>query len=226
MTFFVFVDSNKIDIFAEIQNDMCMKNSVFFRSMTMGLFLTALIIPSSARTIATNTEEIVSVELVQTSSSVKRQVQGYLDKAWQHYTRKEYTDALKWWRMAAKHNAPAAQYNIGLCYERGTGVKQDMKEAVAWYKKAANQNLPGAQYNLAYCYAEGKGVAQDMKEAAKWWQAAAGQGLAEAQYNLGWCYFHGHGVSQDYDKALEWYRAAAEQGNDDAISALAELGEQ
>lgn len=163
--------------------------------------------------------------LTQVSASVKRQIQGYLDKAWAHYQKKEYDEALKWWHMAAKHDTPAAQYNIALCYERGTGVDADMEKAVSWYKKAAEQNFPGAQYNLAYCYAEGRGVAQDYKAAARWWKAAAEQGLAEAQYNLGWCYYEGHGVKQNYDEAVKWYKRAAEQGNADAIAALSELGE-
>ncbi len=186
------------------------------------LFIGCFFSIQSADAKQSNKEE----SFMQMSSSVKHQIQNYLDKAWVHYQKKDYKEALKWWRMAAKHNTSAAQYNIGLCYERGTGVKRDMKEAVLWYIKAANQNFPGAQYNLAYCYAEGRGVEQNMQKAASWWKAAAEQGLAEAQYNLGWCYINGHGVTQDYDAALKWYRLAAEQGNDDAISALAELGEE
>ena len=164
--------------------------------------------------------------LMQISPYEKQKIQGYLDKAWACYLKKDYDAALQWWRRAAKHNMAAAQYNIGLCYERGTGVKQNMKTAIGWYEKAADQNFPGAQYNLAYCYAEGKGVKQDYKKAFEWWRAAAGLGLPEAQYSVGWCYYEGKGVKQDYDEALKWYRLAAEQGNSDAIAALSELGEE
>lgn len=164
--------------------------------------------------------------LTQISPYEKQKIQGYLDKAWQYYQKKDYDNALLWWRKAAKHNVAAAQYNIGLCYERGTGVKADMKTAVEWYQKAADQNMPGAQYNLGYCYAEGKGVKQDYEKAFEWWRAAAGLGLPEAQYSVGWCYFEGRGVKQDYEEALKWYRLAAEKGNSDAIAALSELGEE
>lgn len=46
-----------------------------------------------------------------------------------------------------------AQYNLGLNYELGTGVRRDLGQSVAWFGKAANQNDPEAQYRLGLIYA-------------------------------------------------------------------------
>ena len=44
---------------------------------------------------------------------------------------------------------------LGICIERGEGVKQDYKKAVEWFQKAADQGYASAQYNLGLRYANG-----------------------------------------------------------------------
>lgn len=39
--------------------------------------------------------------LTQISPYEKQKIQGYLDKAWQYYLKKDYDNALLWWRKAA-----------------------------------------------------------------------------------------------------------------------------
>ena len=70
-----------------------------------------------------------------------------------------------------------AQYNLGVCYDRGDGVAEDHVEAVKWYRKAAEHNDAEAQYNLGICYERGDGVAEDWVEAYKWLLLAARQGV-------------------------------------------------
>ena len=52
---------------------------------------------------------------------------------------KNYKEAVKWYREAAKKGLAEAQYHLGLCYETGTGVRKTKKSAVSWYQKAADQ---------------------------------------------------------------------------------------
>ena len=54
-------------------------------------------------------------------------------------------------RLAEAGNA-AAQYNLGLYYDNGTGVAVDKREAVKWYTLAAEAGNVDAQHNLAECY--------------------------------------------------------------------------
>ncbi len=113
---------------------------------------------------------------------------------------------------AAKRGEPEAQFNLGVMYSTGQGVKQDSKKAVKWYRKAADQEHVGAQCNLALMYKDGQGVKQDSKKAVKWYRKAAEQGDAEGKHMLGVMYDTGQGVPQDYQKASEWFQKASEQG--------------
>ena len=136
------------------------------------------------------------------------------------YVKKDYEQAVKYFRLAAEQEYVFAQYMLGLCYYYGRGVARDYSEAVKWYRKAAEQGDADAQTNLGNRYYNGQGVAQDYNEALKWYRKSAEQGNAIAQYMLGLCYHNGKGVTQDYVEAVKWYRKAAEQGDADAQNNL------
>lgn len=54
------------------------------------------------------------------------------------------TETPKQVEMRAKKGDPEAQYNLGVMYENGNGVKQNYEEAIKWYRKAADQGLAKA----------------------------------------------------------------------------------
>jgi len=43
------------------------------------------------------------------------------------------------YRLAAEQGFAVAQYHLGLCYEAGIGVQQDLNRALSFYKLAALQ---------------------------------------------------------------------------------------
>ena len=129
------------------------------------------------------------------------------------YNKKDYSEAVKWYRKAAEQGNAWAEFRLGWCYKKGYGVSKSWSEAVKWYRKAAEQGQVNAQHNLGWCYQNGEGVTQSYSEAVKWYRKAAEQGHADAQCNLGFCYDRGCGVSQSYYEAVKWYRKAAEQGD-------------
>ena len=135
-----------------------------------------------------------------------------LQKGYAAYKSGDYATALREWKPLAEQGNAAAQYNLGVMYDKGQGVPQDYKTALKWYRLAAEQGDVYAQTNLGSMYHKGKGVPQDYKIALKWYRLADEQGDADAQYNLGLMYHKGQGVPQDYKTALKWYRLAAEQG--------------
>ncbi len=92
------------------------------------------------------------------------------------YREGEYERAFNIFLPFAEQGDAAAQYNLGLMYDVGTGVPQDYKKALIWYTKAAEQGYVWAQYNLGLMYAEGKGVPEDYKQALIWYTKAAEQG--------------------------------------------------
>ncbi len=116
-------------------------------------------------------------------------------------------------RKAAERGHGKAQYNLGVCYDKGEGVKQDREQAVIWFTKAAEQGDKDAQHNLGVCYENGDGTSQDYQQAAIWYRKAAEQGHALAQYNLGVCYYNGQGVEEDQEQAVIWFGKAAVQGD-------------
>ena len=85
----------------------------------------------------------------------------------------DYTEAVKWFGLAAEQGLADAQYNLGGLYYSGQGVPQDYAEAVKWFRLAADQGDAGAQYNLGIMYSEGQGVAHDLVKAHMWFNLAA-----------------------------------------------------
>jgi hypothetical protein len=77
--------------------------------------------------------------------------------------------AFKVWLPLAEQGHAAAQFNIALMYEKGTGVAQDAAEAARWYLAAAKQGDSDAQLKIAALYESGNGVTKDLDEARKWY---------------------------------------------------------
>ena len=92
----------------------------------------------------------------------------------------DFATALREWTPLAKQGDAAAQYNLGLMYANGRGVRQNYKTAVKWYKLAAKQGYASAHNNLGFMYANGKGIPQDYILGYMWWYIAASNGHKDA----------------------------------------------
>lgn len=124
----------------------------------------------------------------------------------------KYTDAFRWYKLAAEKDHPEAQNSLATLYDDGKGVGVDKYEATQWFRRAAQNGNPKAQFNVGTIYYNGDGAPQDYAEAKKWYIKAADQGDADAQFNLGLIFKEGLGVPKDYGEAIKWFRKAAEQG--------------
>jgi len=58
-----------------------------------------------------------------------------------------HREAVKWYRKAAEQELAGAQYNLGLMYGLGNGVKQDFVLAHVWWTLSARQGHSGAAKN-------------------------------------------------------------------------------
>ena len=83
------------------------------------------------------------------------------------YDNSDYVTALREWVPLAEGGDADVQYNLGVMYDLGQGVRQDYMTAVRWYTLAAEQGHAKAQYNLGIAYDLGEGVIQDDKNALK-----------------------------------------------------------
>jgi TPR repeat protein len=134
----------------------------------------------------------------------------------------ESIDALT---KAAKSGNAKAQFDLGMRYESGQGVKPDEEKSLEWLNKAANQGSLEAQLHLGSLYSKGEKLVKDEQKASSWFEKAAAQGDADAQYWIALRYFEGQGVLKDPKKGLPWLQKAADAGNAPAQANLASLYE-
>ncbi|VAW73802.1 hypothetical protein MNBD_GAMMA15-309 [hydrothermal vent metagenome] len=131
------------------------------------------------------------------SSKLKR-IQGQKNK---------FTSALK----RAESGDKKSQYDIGMMYLKGRGVKQDPVRGRQWLGKAAGQSYEKAVTRLAILLFKGEGGAPDYGRSRQLLSSVS-ESSELAQYYLGEIYAAGKGVPRDYKIAMEWYRKASGNG--------------
>jgi TPR repeat protein len=129
------------------------------------------------------------------------------------YQANNLQQAFEEFRESAEQGHVDSQFNLGLTYEHGIGIKKDEQEAIVWYRKAAEQGNSNAQFNLAVLYENGRGSAVDFAQANQWYRKAAAQGDALAIGNLGMLYLRGQGVQQDIVAGLALLLQSATMDN-------------
>jgi TPR repeat protein len=122
------------------------------------------------------------------------------------------------WATVAEHGDADTRYNVGLMFELGLGVLQDVEQAKSFYLLAARSDDARAQLALAKIY-EGE---QD-RAATGWYLKAAQQGNIDAQFALGRNYSSAENVDQDHFTGISWYLKAGEQGDARALMTLGHL---
>src|SRR5262249_48564144 len=90
-------------------------------------------------------------------------------------TERDYSEAVRWYRLAGDAGRPEAQNNLGSMYGRGLGVTKNDAEAMKWYLRAASAGHPAAQNNVGSLYGAGHGVPQDDAQAVYWYRKSADQ---------------------------------------------------
>lgn len=115
-----------------------------------------------------------------------------LDLAYEYYDQGNDAKAFEWFTKAAGQGHAEAQFNLGLMYEQGYGVRQDYQKAVEWYTKAAHQGVAQAQYNLGFKYYYGHGVRQNKSTAKRYFGQACDNGDQSGCENYRWLNELGH----------------------------------
>ena len=139
------------------------------------------------------------------------------------YRRGEFAKAKAIWEKLAASGDAQAMNNLGVLYDLGQGVEQDMGRALNYFAQSAKAGHASGMSNYARMLEQGRGIAPNPEEAARWFDQAAREGQAEAQYNLGMMYEQGRGVKQDVKAAAAWYSRAAAQQQGNALARLGHL---
>lgn len=116
-----------------------------------------------------------------------------------------------YYKFAAEHGDPIAQYYLATCYHLGLGVDENMVLAVKLYTMSADKGNMDAQNSLGMCYEIGNSILKNTKKAVEYYNMAAIQNHKDAQTNLGVCYMDGIGVMKDLNKAITYFMMAAKQ---------------
>ncbi|WP_310618869.1 tetratricopeptide repeat protein [Flexibacterium corallicola] len=142
------------------------------------------------------------------------------DLAYGAFQRGWYLTALDRATKAVEAGQTKSATLIGVLYETGRGVPQDLKTAAHWYELATKNDDPQAALRLGLLYLSGSGVAQDKKKAADYLGVAAKAQLNEALFNLALLYQEGEVFPQSTAKAKELYEQASLSDDVDAMYAL------
>ena len=129
-----------------------------------------------------------------------------------YFFQNDYKQAVRYYKIAARHQDTQANLRLAYCYEKGLGVQRDIKEAHKNYLLAAEAGLVEAQYRLGCILM----TSFKFSDAIKWFEKAAEAGHSDALFKLGYCYEFAHGVTGNQAKAIELYQSAADKGNIDA----------
>ena len=108
--------------------------------------------------------------------------------------------AAKYYQQASEAGDAEASYQLGMCYQTGSGVPKNPAAAVKEYTKAAGYGHLEAQKSLVYCYSLGFGVAVDQATAARFARAAAEQGDAQMLFETAERFANGNGYPKVYTK--------------------------
>src|SRR5438270_4112577 len=104
--------------------------------------------------------------------------------------------AYEYCKAEAEKGDADCQNLLGILFQKGLGVTEDLKEAIRLFTAAAGKKLAAAQVNLGLLYLNGAGVARDEAEAARWLGLAADQGDPIGEHRLALLLLAGKGVER------------------------------
>jgi tetratricopeptide (TPR) repeat protein len=143
-----------------------------------------------------------------------------------YFNLKDFSQALKWFRVSADKGVPNAQNFLGMMYLRGQGVTRDSNTGFAWLKKAADQGFPQSESTVGVCFEQGDGAPKSLPNAVEWYRKSAEHGNSFGQNNLARMLLLGRGVAKDPKQALDLFRRSADQRNPYGANSLGRIYER
>lgn len=136
--------------------------------------------------------------------------------------KKNITKAFSYYTKAHDKGNVHGTYKLGLCYQKGRGVKQNLNNAYELFLLAAKKEYHLAQRALGNIYEKGIGKSKDLKEAMKWFIASAKSTDTPNTllYKIGKSYLEGKGVDIDEKQGVFWLEKASKKNNIDAKNEL------
>lgn len=118
-----------------------------------------------------------------------------------------YEKALIWFKRGRANGDALCQYELGLMYLNGFGVRKDPKAASDYFKAAAEQDFTSAQTYLGQLFLD----QGDISTAIRYFDLAARHGHIEAFYHLAEISNNGIGRERSCGVATAYYKLVAEK---------------
>lgn len=136
-----------------------------------------------------------------------------------------YEEAFTCFLAAAQQGYSKAQFNTGVCYEKGRGVRKDNDKALYYYQQAAVGGHRQAQYRYAKLLLTSRGhqSLEELNVAISFLEQAAAAGLTKAQVCLASVYSQEQ--VRDGSKSVQYLKMAAASGDDTALLYLGQCFE-
>ena len=122
-------------------------------------------------------------------------------------TEVSYEKALTWFRRGVKSGDALCQYQLGVMYLYGMGVRQDPLLAGDYFRASAEQDFASAQINMAKLFLDQGNI----PEATRYFDLAARHGHIEAYYALGDMNDKGIGREKSCYMATAFYKMVVEK---------------
>ncbi|KAL8732973.1 MAG: hypothetical protein Q9166_002371 [cf. Caloplaca sp. 2 TL-2023] len=118
-----------------------------------------------------------------------------------------FEKALVWFKRGLANADALCQYELGLMYLNGLGVRKDPLTAADYFKEAANQGFASAQTYLGQLFLD----QGDISTAIRYFDLAAQSGHIEAFYHLAEISNNGIGRERSCGVATAYYKLVAEK---------------
>ncbi|KAI4216695.1 MAG: hypothetical protein LQ351_001184 [Letrouitia transgressa] len=118
-----------------------------------------------------------------------------------------FEKALVWFKRGLANGDALCQFELGLMYLHGLGVRRDPVTAADYFKEAANQDFASAQTNLGQLFLD----QGDISTATRYFDLAARNGHIEAFYHLAEISNNGIGRERSCGVATAYYKLVAEK---------------
>ncbi|KAI4283219.1 MAG: hypothetical protein L6R38_002307 [Xanthoria sp. 2 TBL-2021] len=118
-----------------------------------------------------------------------------------------FEKALVWFKRGLANGDALCQYELGLMYLNGFGVRKDPVTAADYFKEAANQDFTAAQSYLGQLFLD----QGDVSTAIRYFDLAARHGHIEAFYHLAEISNNGIGRERSCGVATAYYKLVAEK---------------
>lgn len=125
---------------------------------------------------------------------------------------KNYSEAIKWWRIGAEKNYPICLAHLGIQYYDGY-VEKNWSESIKYFERAiaAGLSVGIPQKHLGNIYWEGgNGVIADKKKAVEWYKKAYERGNSSDGMINNVANFYDD-IEKNSSEAVKWWQIGAEK---------------